>query len=96
VLHRPAAHLASRGRYSEIHDDTAAAGAFYRLVSSRIEAGRRLDDAFIPCLRSPIREPHAGTICGILRRQIGETPSLLTHREVETIFHGSVTCCTWF
>lgn len=33
------------------------------------------------------RRPHYGLICGNLTPPVGNTPSLLTHNEVETIFH---------
>jgi oligopeptidase A len=33
------------------------------------------------------REPHAGIVCGNLTAAQGDSPALLTHGEVETIFH---------
>ncbi|MGO9261006.1 MAG: M3 family metallopeptidase [Bryobacteraceae bacterium] len=77
-------------RYYEVHDeDGALAGGFYADWFPREnKRGGGWMDAFLT--GGPTDhgwEPHLGLICGNLTPPAGGQPALLTHREVETIFH---------
>src|SRR5580658_1682477 len=82
-------------RYYEVHDrDEVLLGAFYAdwfpreskrdgawmeaFITGSFTGGSTSTNTF---------EPHLGCICGNLTPPIGDKPALLTHREVETIFH---------
>ena len=77
-------------RYYEVHDsDNLLLGAFYADWFPReTKRDGAWMDGFITGVDTPDRfEPHVGCVCGNLTPPIGERPALLTHREVETIFH---------
>jgi oligopeptidase A len=77
-------------RYYTICDsDGAFLGAFYADWFPREnKRGGAWMDAFLTGGPSPEGfRPHLGTVCGNLTPPSGGRPSLLTHREVETIFH---------
>jgi oligopeptidase A len=81
-------------KYYEIHDesdlsDSGLLGAFYADWFPREnKRGGAWMDAFITGVDFGNRfEPHAGLICGNLTPPVGDRPALLTHREVQTIFH---------
>jgi len=81
-------------KYYEIHDDSRASGdsligAFYADWFPREnKRGGAWMDAFITGIAFGNRlEPHVGLICGNLTPPVNGLPSLLTHREVQTIFH---------
>lgn len=77
-------------RFYTIQDETGQQiGAFYADWFPRDnKRGGAWMDAFITGLPAVDPSlPHLGLICGNLTPPIGDDPALLTHREVETIFH---------
>src|SRR5205823_3600039 len=74
--------------YYIIRDETdrRELGAFYADFYPREnKRGGAWMDAFLTAI--PGVRPHLGLICGNLTPPVGDKPALLTHREVETIFH---------
>ena len=77
-------------RYYEVRDrDGLLLGAFYADWYPReTKRDGAWMEGFITGVDAPGGfEPHAGCVCGNLTPPIGDKPALLTHREVETIFH---------
>jgi len=91
VKHIPDARVYEPGvRYNEIYSDGRMIGAFYADWFPR-ESKR--GGAWMEALRTggPQADgsfaPHLGVICGNMTPPMPDQPALLTHREVETIFH---------
>ncbi len=77
-------------RYYEVHDrDGVLLGAFYADWYPRESKrdGAWMEGFITGSFDAGRVEPHLGCICGNLTPPIGDKPALLTHREVETIFH---------
>jgi oligopeptidase A len=79
-----------RVRYYNIHDqDGAFLGGFYTDWYPRENKrdGGWMDALITGGPSGGEFQPHLGLICGNLTAPVGGRPALLTHREVETIFH---------
>ena len=72
-------------RYYEVSDSSGLLGAFYADWFPR-ESKR--DGAWMENFITGVEgQPHSGCICGNMTPPLGDKPALLTHRDVETIFH---------
>jgi oligopeptidase A len=81
-------------KYYEIYDDSPAGGhelvgAFYAdwFPRENKRGGAWMDTLITGEAHGDRQDPHAGLICGNLTPPGPDRPSLLNHREVETIFH---------
>ncbi len=77
-------------RYYEIRDEEGSQlGGFYADWYPRdTKRGGAWMDAFVTgTLRDGTWTPHVGLMCGNLTAPLDGKPALLTHREVETVFH---------
>jgi oligopeptidase A len=77
-------------RYYRVLDaDGTFLGGFYAdwYPRENKRGGAWMDSILTGGPAEPGFRPHLGLICGNLTRPIGDKPALLTHREVETVFH---------
>ncbi len=81
-------------RYYEIYDqsrprDNELIGAFYAdwFPRENKRGGAWMDTLITGEAHGEVQDPHLGLICGNLTPPGEDRPSLLTHREVQTIFH---------
>jgi oligopeptidase A len=80
-------------KYYEIRDRSRPGneliGAFYAdwFPRENKRGGAWMDNLITGEMHAARQEPHAGIICGNLTPPGEDRPSLLTHREVQTIFH---------
>jgi oligopeptidase A len=75
-------------KYYEIRDDGRLLGSFYADWYPReSKRGGAWMDAFLTGEPAVAAWHHIGVICGNLTPPLEDKPALLTHRDVETIFH---------
>ncbi|MBL8229740.1 MAG: M3 family metallopeptidase [Bryobacterales bacterium] len=75
-------------KYYEIHEGDRLLGGFYADWFPReTKRGGAWMDAFLTGEPAVPGRPHIGVICGNMTEPAGDRPALLTHREVETVFH---------
>jgi len=76
-------------RYYEVLDGGLLLGAFYAdwFPRETKRDGAWMDGFITGVDKGSHFEPHVGCVCGNLTPPLGDKPALLTHREVETIFH---------
>jgi len=84
----PVWDAAVRG-YSIIDNDGTKLGSFYAdwFPRENKRGGAWMDALLTGGPQKEGFKPHLGLICGNLTPPVGDKPSLLTHREVETVFH---------
>ncbi len=75
--------------YYNVHDENGTIGGFYTdwFPRENKRGGAWMDALITGGPTDGKFEPHLGLICGNLSQPIGDKPALLTHRDVETIFH---------
>ncbi len=75
--------------YTILDEDGTNLGSFYAdwFPRENKRGGAWMDALLTGGPREEDFKPHLGLICGNLTPPVGDKPSLLTHREVETVFH---------
>ncbi len=79
--------------FYDVHDEASGEhlGSFYAdwypRASKRGGAWMDCLSCGLPPMEGRPRQPHLALMCGNMSRPVGDKPALLTHMEVETVFH---------